>query len=138
LYSGSKVIPILYCYSYFKELRNSIVHRNGKVSKALVEAYNAYQPMANPASLQISGAPPQGTIGQIALGSEINLSLFGVVGFNDIVLRLMATLDIEAGLTDFGEAAMARFFTSRKNIRSNYGDRNTTVRRRPMNTDHPD
>ena len=103
-----------------------------------MEAYNAYQPMANPASLQISGAPPQGTIGQIALGSEINLSLFGVVGFNDIVLRLMATLDIEAGLTDFGEAAMARFFTSRKNIRSNYGDRNTTVRRRPMNTDHPD
>jgi hypothetical protein len=129
LYSGPQVIPLLYCYRYFKELRNSIVHRNGKASEALVVADNAYQLVANPTSLRISGSPPQGTIGQIALGSEINLSLFDVVGFNDVVLRLMATLDIEAGLTDFGEATMARFFTGRKNTRSISGDRDTTLRR---------
>jgi hypothetical protein len=129
LYSDQQAIPLLICYRYFKELRNSVVHRNGKASQALVDAHNAYQRVANPTSLQISGSPPQGTLNQIVVGGDVKLSLFGVVGFNDVVLRLMATLDVEAGLTDFGEGTMARFFRGRTNVRSASGDRDTTLRR---------
>ena len=128
-YSQRHAIPLLLCYRYFKELRNSIVHRNGKANSALVDACNAYRPVANEASLGISGSPPEGSINQIRAGSDIQLSLFGIVGFNNVVLRLMATLDVEAGLTEFGEAAMIKFFKGRTNIRSVSGHRDTTLRR---------
>ena len=128
-YDPSQAIPLLICYRYFKELRNSIVHRNGKATRALVTAFNDYSSVLNSNSLQITGSPPRGASNQLHIGSNIQLSLFGVVGFNDVVLRLMTTPDIEAGLTKLGENAMVRFFNGRTNLRSASGQRDSTLRR---------
>lgn len=131
LYSSLKALNLLRCYRYFKELRNSIMHHNGKAGQTLIAAtndYNSFIAQTNNA-LGTNTAAPMGTKNAITLGSEIDLSLFGVVGFNDIVLRLMCTLDTEAGLTTFGENAIVRFLRSRVNHRSISGNIKSTARR---------
>ncbi len=128
-YSLQNALSLLRCYRYFKELRNAVVHRNGKASAALITAASDYQQVISQNSLGTSNNPPDGTISPLILGGEVKLSLFGVVGFNDIILHLMTTLDAEAGLTTFGEAAMVRFFQGRVNQRSVSGHRDATARR---------
>ncbi len=105
------------------------MHQNGKASAALISTASKYGLVVTQNTLGTNSDPPEGTVGPLALGGEVKLSLFGVVGFNDIILRLMATLDVECGLTTFGEAAMVRFFQSRINQRSVSGHRDTTARR---------
>lgn len=128
-YSLQHAINLLRCYRYFKELRNAVIHRNGKVGAALISAANDYSSIVNQNVFGANIRPPEGTNHPLIEGSEVSLSLFGVVGFNDIILRLMSTLDVEAGLTTFGEATMERFFRNRTNKRSLSGNRDATARR---------
>ncbi|NMN60723.1 hypothetical protein FHT36_004654 [Xanthobacter sp. SG618] len=128
-YSGENALKLLVCYRYFKELRNSIIHRNGRVNQYLETAASNYEKMMGPDPLGTKMDPPIGVGRPLVLGQEVTLSLFGVVGFNDIVVRLMTTLDAEVGLTIAGEDAIVRFLKSRINRRSVSGDRNVTARR---------
>jgi hypothetical protein len=80
-------------------------------------------------SLRLTGAPPVALPSLTAPGTEFKIQLFGTIAFNDVVLRMMATFDAEAGLTTFGERAMARFFKGRVNVRSVSGQKDTTLRR---------
>ena len=80
---------LLICYRAFKEVRNDFTHHGGRASQRAVEASTAYRTQTA-ASLNIKEAPELLTI---LGGSPILLSLRGVVGFSDVVIRLIATLD---------------------------------------------
>lgn len=82
---------LLVCYRYFKEARNSLVHAGGSTSTQFVSAEAAYNQLT-PAQMGLKEVP---VINGHTAGSPIKISLRGVVGFGDIVLRLVSTLDAE-------------------------------------------
>lgn len=82
---------LLVCYRYFKEARNSLVHAGGSTSNHFVSAEAAYIQLT-PAQVGLKEVP---VINGHTAGSPIKISLRGVVGFGDIVLRLVSTLDAE-------------------------------------------
>lgn len=116
------------CYRYFKELRNAVVHRGGKASTQLIASQTAFGTIAANIS-QFNKAATPGTLCRLSAGDRVELSLYGVVGFNDVVLRLMATLDADAAVTELAEAALANFFKNRTNMKSSSGQRDGTLRR---------
>ena len=90
--SLSNLENILLCYRYFKECRNTLVHSGGTSTQATLDAFAAFQAVANPKQLDFK-VVPEHTIP--TPGTKIELRLRGVVGFSGLVLRLIATLDAE-------------------------------------------
>ena len=91
-YRHSTITNLLHCYRYFKELRNSITHSGGTATAKTVDAYNQYLVVATPVGLGVS-EPPQHHL--VEEGKRPKLSLRGVVGLSDVLLRIMTTLDAE-------------------------------------------
>jgi hypothetical protein len=84
---------LLFCYRVFKEMRNCIVHNNGKVSTELIQSYNNYCNFVHvPDDLGVKELPDI-RIG--TLGDEVAPSIRGLVCFSEILLILMTTLDAE-------------------------------------------
>lgn len=78
-------------YRYFKECRNCIVHRGGLTTQRVIDAY-ADIVNYTPQDLNIKEVP------QIILNNindSIKISLRGVVGFSQIILKIVSTFDIE-------------------------------------------
>jgi hypothetical protein len=88
----SNLENLLRCYRFFKESRNCLAHNGSIASPKAVEAYDAFAAIATPASLGVAEVPIHHAA---VLGQPILLNLRGVVGFSDIVLRLIVTLDAE-------------------------------------------
>lgn len=95
---------LLVCYRYFKEARNSLVHAGGSTSSRFVSAEAAYHQLT-PAQVGLKEVP---AINGHTTGGPIKLSLRGVVGFGDIVLRLVSTLDVELCKSPGAEQAFLR------------------------------
>lgn len=99
-YSFAQLNELLVCYRYFKECRNAIVHYGGVATAKSVNAYSAYS-LLNASSLGVSEVPEHHAIsGQ---GSIVKLSLRGVVGFGEVVLKLISTLDAEISKASIAE-----------------------------------
>jgi hypothetical protein len=108
---------LLVCYRFFKECRNAIAHSGSIADQKLVDALTAYKTLAatdlglrerkNEKTGKVK-APEAPAVGNVALGKPVELSLRGVVGFSEIVLRLITTLDCELALTVEAEAWFAR------------------------------
>lgn len=79
---------LLICYRCFKECRNSIVHNGGIADQRAADAYTQYSALS-PSTLPFHPTP---TCAPVVKDSPVSLSLHGVVGFSDIILRLIATL----------------------------------------------
>lgn len=83
---------MLKCYKYFKELRNCHIHNGGKADQRLLDSYNNFHLVSSPSAMhtkeRIEYYP-------VTLGEKTELSLRGVVGFCDIILRLMITIDAQ-------------------------------------------
>lgn len=92
---------LMICYRYFKEARNSLVHAGGSTSSHFVSAEAAYN-LLTPAQVGLKEVP---LINGYTAGSPIKISLRGVVGFGDIVLRLVSTLDVEFSKSPGAEQA---------------------------------
>ena len=78
-------------YRYFKECRNCIVHRGGQTTQRVIDAYTDIVNYT-PHDLNIKEVP------QIILNNindSIKISLRGVVGFSQIILKIVSTFDIE-------------------------------------------
>ncbi|MFK4135295.1 hypothetical protein ACI2KR_23895 [Pseudomonas luteola] len=90
-YSLPHLEQLLICYRYFKEVRNSLVHGGGSPSTRFINAEAAYAALST-TDLGVKEIPEYQPYTQ---GSPIAVSLRGVVGFGDIVLKLVCTLDIE-------------------------------------------
>ncbi len=83
---------LMKCYRYFKESRNCLIHNGGIANDKAEEVYRDFVAVANPGDLGIAD-PPQHF--PITAGAPIGISLHGIVGFCDVILRLIATLDAE-------------------------------------------
>jgi hypothetical protein len=83
---------LLHCYRFFKECRNCLAHNGGIATAKAVESYLQFSTVAHPASLGVTEVPAHN---KTILGDPIRLDLRGVVGFSDIVLRIVVTLDAE-------------------------------------------
>lgn len=89
--SMPKIEELLKCYRAFKESRNSFAHQNGVATQVAVDAYQAYSAL----SASDLGVPEKPALPPVSLNRQVALSLRGVIGFSDIVLRIIATLDAE-------------------------------------------
>lgn len=91
---------LLVCYRYFKEARNFLAHGSNRAESNLIAAEQAYSSLGHTA-LGLKEAP---FFIAHTLGDDFKLNLRGVVGFGDVVLRLICTLDSELAYSSYAEA----------------------------------
>lgn len=91
-FSQPNMPNLLKCYRYFKEGRNSQVHGGGKASQRAQQAYADFSPASDRRSLGIRGALVHEPFIE---GQAVRLHLRGVVGFCDVLLKIMTTVDAE-------------------------------------------
>lgn len=90
------VEEMLVIYRYFKECRNSLMHVGGRASQQAVDASTAIG--------GVGGLPfPIPKHGSLVLEQPVVLDLYGVVGFSDVLRRLVLTLDAELTSTTVAE-----------------------------------
>lgn len=93
--SDSKLIHLdnyLKVYRYFKECRNCIIHSGGRTNQKLIQAYSDVKGLtAN--DLDVSEIPEMKEV--VAVDELVKITLRGVVGFSQIVLKLVEVLDME-------------------------------------------
>lgn len=82
----------LVAYRYFKEIRNKQLHEHGLADATTEEAYLRFSRVATTSDLGVTTVPQHLPV---QAGSEVRLSLRGVVGFSDILLRVIVTIDAE-------------------------------------------
>ena len=99
-YSMAYIDKYMKLMRYFKECRNCIVHRGGQTTQRVVDSYNQISTFTA-ADLGLKEAP-QVFINMI--DESIKISLRGVVGFSQIIIKLVTTFDIELIKSDQAEA----------------------------------
>ena len=90
--SKAQLDSLLYCYRYFKECRNSIIHGGGKANIYAEIAYNDFSKHATSSQLGVKEVPEHLPVYNSGI---ITLSLRGVVGLSDIIRRIIITIDAE-------------------------------------------
>lgn len=78
-------------YRYFKECRNNIIHNGGDTTQTICNKYNDIKNLS-PTDLDVAEVPQ---IIPSLQGEPIRLSLRGVVGFTQLILKIVATFDVE-------------------------------------------
>lgn len=81
----------LTCARYFKEVRNSVVHRGRRADKRLLEAQTDYERSISNGGLGHYKAPLFVPISGV--GERVSVDHHGVIGFTGVVYRLIATFD---------------------------------------------
>jgi len=109
-YDLANLDAMLLCYRFFKEQRNCDMHRSGIADQKLIDAYSQFSVLSSPTSLGVPEVPSHTAP---LLGTRIKISLRGVVGLTDIVLRIITTLDAELSRSEDSEIP---FFTKWKEI----------------------
>jgi hypothetical protein len=110
-YSWSIMGNLLLCYRYFKELRNCQIHNGGIANEKAEAAYRNFAPVATKASLGMKGELIHEPL---VKGRETLLHLRGVVGFCDILLRMMITVDAELTRSVQADAVLDAAFRNAK------------------------
>lgn len=91
-YALAELPNLMLCYRYFKELRNAQVHAGGTADQKAVDAYAAFLPVSGKAQL---GRKGELQFDPVVLCKTVTISLRGVVGFTDVLIRIIATIDAE-------------------------------------------
>jgi hypothetical protein len=91
-YSPTNIDNLLICYRFFKAMRNKLAHSGGRADTEAVNAYQRFLPIASPSSLGLQEVPKHNPI---TLGGPIRLELRGVIGLCDVILRIIATYDVD-------------------------------------------
>jgi hypothetical protein len=117
----------LRCYRYFKEVRNCQMHNGGMVDQKAVDAFNDFVPVSSGAAMKtkekIEHLP-------LTLGGQARVTIRGVVGFCDILLRLMITVDAELSGSEMAEkAAIERIRESTLRKLMLGGNKNSALRK---------
>lgn len=87
----TKLENYMLCYRCFKEARNCFMHHNFVASDELIKAYNNYQSVATTADLDVKEVP---IIIAPVQGAPVQLGLRQVIGFSQIIQRIIAITDI--------------------------------------------
>jgi hypothetical protein len=88
------------CYWYFKEMRNCLAHRGGIASSVAEDAYQAFSQASSQADLGMRGALKHHAV---QAGHPVRLDLRGVVGFSEVLLKIIKTVDAELSRSTQGE-----------------------------------
>ena len=97
----SKIDNYMLMYRYFKEARNCFMHGNCIASQRVIDAYNAYSPIATMTDLDVEEVP---LVISPILGQKVRLNIRGVIGFSDFVQRILIISDINLLQTIAAEA----------------------------------
>jgi hypothetical protein len=106
-YSWPNIKNQLACFRYFKELRNSQIHNGGKATARAEAAYLLFAPISGKHDLGVRGELVHEPVVQ---GQYFRLHLRGVVGFCDILLRMMTTVDAELCRAAAAETTLTNAF----------------------------
>ncbi|WP_421549156.1 hypothetical protein [Pseudomonas sp. QD4] len=113
-YNQSALPHMITCYRFFKELRNGFIHGGGVAGTNQLNAYKLYASLTA-ADLGVAEIP-EGPV--IVAGGIYNVTLRGVVGFGDVVLRLITTLDAELSRKQVAEPVFIKKW--KETITNNY------------------
>lgn len=89
------------CYWYFKEIRNCMMHGGGVASSRAELAYAAFAQNSGKSSLGMRGELKHYPI---TAGQPVRVDLRGVVGFTEVILKIITTVDAELCRSSAGEA----------------------------------
>lgn len=116
-YMPATIDNLLACYRYFKEMRNSNVHRNGIADQKAADAYTEFASIAHSAlglKAPLESHP-------VVVGKPVVLTLKGVVGFSGVVLSIVVTVDAMLSSTVAARHAfLARWKTGRPSTQLTY------------------
>jgi hypothetical protein len=111
-YNIAILANLLLAYRYFKEVRNCEMHHGGIADAKTEAAYHALAVVSDRASLGMGG---ELVIDPAVDGQPVRLHLRGVVGFSDILLRIIATVDAELCRSSHAERPFRRALAAVKN-----------------------
>lgn len=84
--------PMLLCYRYFKEIRNTWIHGGGVANQKVIDCHAAFSSVASTTDLGVKEVPEHLCP---VIGQPIQVSMRGIVGLSDIVRRIILVLDAE-------------------------------------------
>lgn len=90
-YSETQLEVYLKCYSLFKEMRNAYMHVGRIVTQ---RCYSTYLDFSKSCTKESMGGETVPSISSLVRGTPIVLDYRGVIGFTNIVIRLLRTYDI--------------------------------------------
>ncbi len=132
-----KIENLLICYRYFKECRNAHMHQGGIANQNMENAYNRFT-VLTPSDITASEIPKHYPIKNMHV---VKLSLRGVVGLSDVILKLIATLDAELSLAESAEIEFDERWLlvngRRFSLKSNVENRNKQVSRLTKKLGYP-
>lgn len=102
-YNKLHLYNYLVVYRFFKECRNCFIHGGGNASKEVVKAWKAYNTL-DKEDVDVKQLPEAF---EPKMGQPLEISLRGVVGFSQIVLKIVSTLDVEFILCKNAEEVFA-------------------------------
>jgi hypothetical protein len=103
-YSLNKIDQLLICYRYWKEIRNAIAHAGGRATdKCLAE--EGHLSALTPQALGMSRVP---RLTQFTLNEPLPVTLDSVLGFGEILHRIVTTVDAELSVSQRAELIMVR------------------------------
>jgi hypothetical protein len=114
-YSWTLVANFMKAFRYFKQGRNSLIHRGGIANATDEQAYIEFAPVSGRAALGMRGALEHDPF---VIGQRVTLKLRGVVGFCDILIRLMRSIDAELSRSLPAEQATKERLVRGRGIRS--------------------
>jgi len=118
-YSWSKIDNLMKCYRYFKECRNCLMHNGGLADEKLERAYQEFTTVATEAGLGVKEVPIHNLTTK---NQPVKIYLRGVVGFCDVILRIITTLDAEMAQAKSAEREIFRRWTAK------YGSKQQTIK----------
>lgn len=103
--------PMLHCFRVFKEMRNAFVHEAGRASEQLVRRIGEYQRICTRSSLHVNEVP---VINLCAIGDVVVPVYRGIIGFTDVLIRILVSYDSELLCTTYGEAEFLQRYEREK------------------------
>lgn len=89
--NSDKLRNLLYCYRYFKELRNCYTHKCMIADVLTVTAYNEFVAhVTKPDDLDMAVIPAHIVP---VVGNKVSVDLYGVIGFSEALRKIMLTVD---------------------------------------------
>jgi hypothetical protein len=103
----SNLDNLMICYRYFKECRNSFAHAGSIADDKVLDAYSNFNVIATKVNLGVSEVPEYFPV---VAGQPVHISLRGVVGLCDIILKIIVTLDAEFSRSKYTEIVFKKYW----------------------------